>query len=136
MALTAFLKQNREEVKNVKFVASERFKDENGNPIKWEIRPLHAKEAEAIRTACRKYEKGGKVSVDNGKFNRMVAAKSTVFPNLNDAELQDSYNVMCAEDLIVEMLDMDSEFIGYVQKCSEVNGWKEDKDLVEEAKNS
>ena len=43
---------------------------------------------------------------------------------------------MCAEDLIVEMLDMDSEFIGYVQKCSEVNGWKEDKDLVEEAKNS
>lgn len=136
MALAAFLKQNRKEVETVKFVASDRFVDENGKPIEWEIKPLKSKEAENIRSQCRSYGKGGKVNFDNAKFNRMVAAKCTVYPNLNDAELQDSYGVMGAENLIVEMLDCDGDYMRYVNKCSEVNNWKDtDAELVEEAKN-
>ena len=137
MALAAFLKQNRKEVETVKFVASDRFVDENGNPIEWEIKPLKSKEAENIREQCKTYTKGGGVKVDSAKFNRKVAAKCTVYPNLNDAELQDSYGVMGAEDLIVEVLDNDGDYQRYTEKCMEVSGYNvSDAELVEEAKNS
>ncbi|MBA4688701.1 MAG: hypothetical protein H2184_16290 [Candidatus Galacturonibacter soehngenii] len=131
----AFLKQNKVQRKNIQFAASVNFKDENGAPILWEIRPLRTKEADYIRSECTTI-KNKKVDVDNAKFNRMIAAKCTVFPNLNDKELQDSYGVMGAEDLIVEMLDNDGEYQLYCQKILEISGYnKNDAQLVEEAKN-
>lgn len=136
MALAAFLKQNKVEVGNIKFAASQSFLDEKGNPIEWTLRPMTSKAAESIRKACQSYGRGGKVIVDSSKFNRMVAAYCTVEPNLNDAELQDSYGVMGAEDLIVEMLDNDGEYQAYVKKCMEISGYNQnDAELVEEAKN-
>ncbi|MFA9376227.1 MAG: hypothetical protein ACERKZ_05660 [Lachnotalea sp.] len=133
----AFLKQNKEIKENVNVAASESFKDEKGNLIEWEIRALKTKEADAIRTECTSInQKGKKIDVDNAKFNRLIAAKCTVFPNLNDKELQDSYGVMSADQLIVEMLDNDGEYQSYCQKILEISGYnKTDSQLVEEAKN-
>ncbi len=133
----AFLKQNKEVKENIKVAASESFKDENGNVVEWEIRALKTKEADAIRSEVTTInQKGKKVDVDNGKFNRLVASKCTVFPNLNDKELQDSYGVMSADQLIVEMLDNDGEYSAYCQKILEISGYnKTDSQLVEEAKN-
>ena len=136
MALVAFLKQNKREVENIKFPASTSFVDEDGKVLEWTLKPLKAKEAENIRKQCQSYGKGGKVVVDSARFNRLVAVKCTVEPNLNDAELQDSYGVMGAEDLIVEMLDNDGEYQAYVRKCMEISGYNQtDAELVEEAKN-
>lgn len=136
MALAAFLKQNKVEAENIKFAASKSFLDAEGNPIEWTLRPMTPRVAENIRKVCNSYGKGGKVNVDTAKFNRMVAAYCTVEPNLNDAELQDSYGVMGAEDLIVEMLDRDGEYQAYVKKCMEISGYTQnDAELVEEAKN-
>lgn len=135
MALVAFLKQNKKTTDTVKFVASKAFVDENGKPVEWEIKPLKSREADKIRSECNTYGKGGKVKSDTAKFNRAVAAACTVFPNLNDAELQDSYGVMGAEELITEMLDKDGEFQAYVKKCLEVSGYENNAGLVEEAKN-
>ena len=136
MALAAFLKQNKKETGNIKFVASQKFVDEKGNPIEWTLRAMTSKDSERIRKACQSYGKGGKVNVDTARFNRMVAANCTVEPNLKDAELQDSYGVMGEEDLIVEMLDNDGEYQAYVRKCMEISGYNQsDAELVEEAKN-
>lgn len=136
-ALTAFLKQNKKTVENIKYPASQNFVDEKGKPIEWTLRPMTSKAAESIRTSCQSFGKGGKVTVDNAKFNRKVAAYCTVEPNLNDAELQDSYGVMGAEDLIIEMLDNDGEYQAYIKKCLEISGYTQnDAELVEEAKNS
>ena len=135
MALVAFLKQNKKTTDTVKFAASKAFVDENGKPVEWEIKPLKSREADKIRSECSTYGKGGKVKSDTAKFNRAVAAACTVFPNLNDAELQDSYEVMGAEELITEMLDKDGEFQAYVKKCLEVSGYENNAELVEEAKN-
>lgn len=136
MALDAFLKENKRQNKNTKIAASTAFVDEKGNVIEWEIRPLKTREAEKIRAACNSYGKGGKVKVDQARFNQMVAATCTVYPNLNDKNLQDSYGVMGAEELICEMLDKDGEFQVYVKKCLEISGYDQtDAELVEEAKN-
>ena len=132
----AFLKQNKKQDETMKFAASMSFTDKNGRPLEWEIRPLKSKEAASIRKLTNKIGKGGWVDVDNETFNRMAAAKATVFPDLNDKELQDSYGVMCAEDLIVEMLDKDGEFQEYVKNVMAVSGYNiTDTELVKEAKN-
>ena len=57
-----------------------------------------------------------------------------MFPNLQDTELQDSYGVMSAEELITTMLTP-GEFEDYSTKVMQVNGFDSDTDLVEEAKN-
>lgn len=130
-----FLKEHKIEEGNVKYAASVSFRDEDGKPIEWELKPLKTREAENIRAQCNEV-KGGKVKTDTAKFNRMVAAACTVYPNLKSSELQDSYGVMGAENLITEMLDNDGEYQRYVQKCLEVSRYnKSDMDLVDEAKN-
>ena len=136
MALEAFLKQNKKEQKTILYPASESFVDENGRPMMWKLRPLGTLEAENIRKQCRQYGKGGIVKVDTDRFNREIAVKCTVEPNLNDKQLQDSYGVMGAEDLIAEMLDKDGEYQAYVKKCMEISRYKESEaDLVDEVKN-
>lgn len=132
----AFLKQNKKQDETMKLAASMSFVDKNGKPLEWEIRPLKSKEAASIRKLTNRIGKGGRVDVDNETFNRMAAAKATVFPDLNDKELQDSYGVMCAEDLIVEMLDKDGEFQEYVKNVMALSGYNiTDTELVKEAKN-
>ena len=136
--MNAFLKQNKKnEKENVFFAASTKFLDENGEPLKWEIKALSSKKAQQIRNECNNISKNGKsVTVDQAKWQRMMAAECTVYPNLRDAELQDSYGVFEPEDLIMELLDDDAEFQAYCAKCAEVCGYnKSDADLVDEAKN-
>lgn len=135
--LKAFLKQNRKKAVNVKYAASTAFVDENNNPIEWEIKALSTKEVDEIRELCSGIDENGKLKFDNPSFNRMLAAKCTVFPNLNDVELQDSYGVMGAEELVQEIFEKDGEYQKYVQKVLEVGGYtKPDKKLVDEVKNS
>lgn len=135
--LQAFFKKNKKEKELVNYVASKDFVDEKGNPIAWKIQPLKSKQADQIRNECTEIqEKGKRVMVDNAKFNRMMAAACTVYPDLNDKVLQDSYGVRGAEDLIQELLENDGEYQAYCKKVLEVSGYKvTDEELVEQAKN-
>ncbi len=134
--LSVFLKTNKKERANVKFPASESFVDEKGKPVEWEIRAVKPKEADRIRTICTNVSKGKTVSVDHAKFTLLMAAKATVFPNLDDKDLQDSYGVMGAEALLQELLDVDGEYQAYGKKVMEVSKYDQsDEELVEEAKN-
>ena len=50
--------------------------------------------------------------------------------------MQDSYGVMGAEKLIVEMIDNPGEFNAFMDKIQEFHGFKQTfQDKVEEAKN-
>jgi hypothetical protein len=64
-----------------------------------------------------------------------MTAASVAYPNLNDAELQNSYGVMGAEALLEAMLTA-GEYITLSGKVAEINGFNESvEELVEEAKN-
>ena len=64
-----------------------------------------------------------------------LAVACTVYPNLNDKGLQDSYHVMGAEDLLKTMLTP-GEYTDYVAKVQEVCGFDTTlQDEVDEAKN-
>ena len=138
--LTAFLAQNAKQVENVKLVVSDRFTDEDGKPLEWEVRCISSREDETLRRDCQ-YRmpvpgKRGRFTqaFDDVLYLSKIAAACTVFPNLNDADLQDSYGAKCAEELIVAMLTP-GEYTKYTEKLLEVCGFADQSELVEQAKN-
>ena len=138
--LSAFLAQNAVQIENTKMVVSKRF-IENGKPIEWEIRALNAGEDEDIRKgATRKMPVPGRrgqlqPETDINLYLARMAAACTVFPNLMDAELQDSYKVKTPEDLLRKMLTS-GEYAEYLQTVQSLNGYDvTTEELVEEAKN-
>lgn len=139
--LSAFLAQNAIKVKNVKYAASNRFVNDDGTPVEWEIRCVSSTEDEDLRRDCTKRVRvPGKKNqftneTDYNLYLGKLAAACTVFPNLNDAELQTNYGVMGADALLKTML-LPGEYANYLAKIQEVNGFDIDFDeVVEEAKN-
>lgn len=138
--LTAFLAQNAKQVENTKVAVSNRFTDENGAPIEWEVRCITSREDDTLRRDCqRRVPVPGKrgqftQDFDGVLYLAKLAAACTVYPNLNDSELQDSYGVKCAEDLISAMLTP-GEYTAYTTMLLDKCGFGDVNALVEQAKN-
>lgn len=141
MSLSAFLSENALPVENIKFPASTRFVDKDKKPIDWEIKTITGTEDEALRKSCAKrvpipgkrnqYQK----ETDYDMYLGKLAVACTVFPNLNDKALQDSYKVMGGEALLKAMLTP-GEYAAYIEKVQEVCGFSTPlQDEVDEAKN-
>ena len=139
--LELFFAENVQLEENVKYVASKRFKDAKGNPLEWEIKALSADENDAIKKQCitRKPVPGKRGQYnnefDNIKYISLLCVNSIVFPDLNNAALQDSWKVMNGSDLLKVMLNS-GEYDMLSQKVQEVNGYMDDiNEDIEEAKN-
>ena len=139
--LSGFLAQNAIPVENIKYVASKRFLDDNKQPLEWEIKCITSEEDELLRKSCTKRIQvpGGRKGqytqeTDYNVYLGKLAANCTVFPNLNDAELQDSYGVMGADALLKKML-APGEYADYLLKVQEVNGFQTLQENVDEVKN-
>lgn len=138
---SAFFAQNKLKPETVKLAVSKNFVDENGKPLEWELRVLSAKEdIEIRRAATRKVKSGVKGGATSSEFDvnvylsKMTAA-SVVYPDLNNADIQNSYGVMGAEALLEVMLTA-GEYITLSGKVAEINGFNESvEELAAEAKN-
>lgn len=137
-----FMKQNKIAKENTTFPATKSLVDEEGNALLWTIKHLTTAENENIRESCMMdVPITGKPNMYRPKLNtskyiaKMVAA-SIVEPNLNNKELQNSYDVMTPEDLLKEMVDDPGEYNDLVAFIQEFNGFNTTlEDKVEEAKN-
>ena len=125
----------------VEYVASKRFVDKDGKPVAWKIKPIDTELDELIRKECTKrvpiVGKRGQFTseTDTDKYMAKVACACTVYPDLNDAELQDFYKVKGAEALLKKLL-LSGEYAEYKTKVMEVNGFDMSMDeLVDDAKN-
>ena len=138
--LTAFLRNNVQQVENVLFTPSDRFRDEDGKPVQWEISCISADEYARIRSDCIKQVAiPGKKNqftqqLDTYAFQARVCARCTAFPPLNDASLQNDWGVKKPEELLGKML-IGGEFDDYVTEVFRVNGFRTEAELVDEAKN-
>lgn len=138
--LSYFLAGNAEKRENKRVVISTRFHDEKGNPILWEIRSISSAEDEAIRKTCIKNvpivgkRNQFRPDFDANTYIAKLVTASVVYPDLNDAELQNSYGVMGAEALVKAMLYND-EFDKLTDEVMSVTDAPNINDLVEEAKN-
>lgn len=137
--LKAFLCSDNIKLENEKFILSTRFRDEKGKAIEWEIRAITAKEDEEIRSMCTKMvntQKGIPLpELDTNKYMGKLAARCTVYPNLLNAELQDSYNVKGEDELLKAMLTP-GEYMAYLTSIQDINGFNGTlRGMVIQAKN-
>lgn len=138
--LSYFLAGNVEKRENKKIVVSDRFKDENGKVVPWVIRPVSAEEDDLIRKQCTKrVPVVGKKNqftqdFDANKYLAKLAAAAVVYPDLNNAELQNSYKALGAEQLVKTMLYKD-EFDKLSEELVNETNTEDMEDLVDEAKN-
>lgn len=137
---TAFMAGAVEKIENKKVVVSNRFKDEKGKPIPFEIKALSADENDELQRRCMvnvpvpgqrgQYTR----ELDQIKYTAMLLTESVVYPDLNEAELQDSYGVRGAESLLRKML-YTGEYNKLAQEVMALSNIEVLSDLVEEAKN-
>lgn len=137
-----FMKANKIAKPNGKYAPTASLLDENGKPIEWEFRPITSKENEALRESCTvEVQVTGKPNLFRPKLNtsqylaKMIVA-STVFPDLYDKELQDSYGVMTPEELVYAMVDGAGEYQDFTVWMQQFHGFTKDFDeKVDDAKN-
>ena len=140
--LKLFLKSNKIQKENTKYAATKSLQDADGNPLMWEVKPITTRESENIRESCMvEVPVKGKANMYRPKLNSSLylakmMVSSIVFPNLYDAELQDSYGVKTPEELLKEMIDDPGEYNDFAAFVQEFNGFNTSmEDKVEEAKN-
>ena len=107
MSLNGFFKSNAKSLPDVKVVVSERFTNEDGSPIEWVLHPISTKKVEEItkRNTKTTIKNGKKESIVNEEnLNAELLEAVVLYPSLNDAELQDSYGVSSANELLSVML--------------------------------
>nr|DAI08819.1 MAG TPA: tail assembly chaperone protein [Caudoviricetes sp.] len=107
MSLNGFFKSNAKSLPDVKVVVSERFTNEDGTPIEWVLHPISTKKVEEItkrntKTTIKNGKKESTVNEEN--LNAELLEAVVLYPSLNDAELQDSYGVSSANELLSVML--------------------------------
>ncbi|MBH7858732.1 phage portal protein [Clostridioides difficile] len=143
--LNAFLSQNAIKVENRKYVASERFIGEDGKAIEWELKAIDSDRDRQLRKDStirvpilnKKGIATGQYTseTDFNTYTLKLCVETIVFPDLHDAELQNSYGVMGAEELLTTMLTP-GEYTDLSSEVGEVNGFDRTfEDKVEEAKN-
>ena len=135
-----FMSGNAIKNDTVKYVASKRFV-KNKKPVEWELKAVDSDLDELIRKECTKRVpitgKRGQYTqeTDTDKYIGKLCVACTVYPNLKDAELQDSYGVKTGDELLKKML-LPGEYTEYKAKVMEINGYDLDmEELVDEAKN-
>lgn len=136
------MKANKIVKPNEKYAPTASLQDENGKPLEWEFKQISSKENEALRDACtiEVQIKGKpnmfrpKVKTDEYLAKMIVAA--TVYPDLYDKELQDSYGVMTPEDLLYALVDNAGEYQDLQSWMQNYQGFSKTlDDKVKEAKN-
>lgn len=138
----SFMKANKKVKENGKYAVTKSLCDEKGNPLLWEFRHITSKENEELREGCM-FEvpvtgKPGmyRLKLKTNEYIRKMTAASIVYPDLYDAELQDSYGVKTPEELLLAMVDEPGEYsdlTAYVQKFQGFDVSFDEK--VEDAKN-
>lgn len=137
-----FMKANKAKKENGKYAPTKSLTDDNGKPLEWEFKHISSKENEELRESCTiEVQIKGKPNLFRPKLNssqylsRMVVV-STVYPDLYDKELQDSYGVMTPEELVFAMIDDPGEYNSLGEWLQRFQGFtKSLEEKVDEAKN-
>lgn len=137
-----FMKENKVAKLNEKYAATASLLDENGEPLQWEFRKITSKENEDLRDSCTiDVQVKGKPNlytpkVKTSEYVAKLIAKSTVYPDLYDKELQDSYGALTPEELLYAMVDDAGEYQALANWIQKFQGFtKIINDKVEDAKN-
>lgn len=113
-------------------IVSNRFQDENGNPVPFKIRALTQEENDMIlKQATRKVKVNGQTmeQLDKVDFSRRMVLAATVEPDFRSKELCDAYGVM--DPLLVpgKML-LSGEYSKLMREITVLSGFEDIEDDI------
>ncbi len=137
-----FMKANKIAKENGKYAPTKSLADSEGKALEWEFKHISSKENEELRESCT-YEvqvKGKpnlfRPKLNSSKYLSMMITSSVVYPDLYNADLQDSYGVKTPEDLLFAMVDDPGEYNSLGEWIQQFQGFTKSLDeKVDEAKN-
>lgn len=134
-SLTEFLLANPVDTIEKEVVVSKRIVDENGQMLKFKVRPMLNEQYLEYQNQCTVPKKGGKIDFNTKRFNQLVILNHTVEPNFRSAELIQQSGVATPEQLLNKML-LAGEIQILSEQIREVSGFADSLDeLVDEVKN-
>lgn len=138
-----FLRENKKSSSEVEYAPTKDFTDKKGEPIKWKFRTIGAREFNKLREKCTKNvpvpgKRGQYVpQVNIDQLNNETIAACTVYPNLENAELQDSYGVKTPGDLLYALVSNPGEYNDLLMFINGLCGFDTTiEEKVDEVKNS
>lgn len=139
---SAFMKANKKVKENEEYAPTTSLIGSDGTPLRWTFKHISSKENEELREANTvEVQVTGKPNLFRPKLNTSkylmgMIVKSTVYPDLYDKELQDSYGVMTPDDLVYAMVDDAGEMQDFQLWMQKFQGFtKSLEEKVDEAKN-
>lgn len=137
-SLQEFLNANPIDNLIAEVVISERFKDKEGNVLKFKIKAMTNEEFEEIRKATTNVSfKNGKraYSFDTKHFNELVVINNTIDPNFKDAESIKKLGCVTPEQYLNKVL-LAGEISELSRQIQLLSGFEVDlAELVDEVKN-
>lgn len=135
-----FMQGNATKGASMDYVASKRFV-QDGKPVAWKLQAVDSDLDELIRKECTKkvpiQGKRGQYTqeTDTDKYIGKLCVACTVYPDLKNATLQDSYGVKTPDALLKKML-LPGEYTEFKTQIMALNGYDVSmEELVDEAKN-
>lgn len=141
MDLSFFMPESVEAVHEVTAPISQRFKNKEGKIIPFKFKPIttdRMDELEKLHTkpVIKKNRKVGE-RVDQARFMAHVAVESTIYPDFKDTKLRRAYRTEDPIEIAKRILKVPGEYTNWINQASEVNGFDDTVDDLEEiAKNS
>lgn len=133
--LQDFLNSNPIDGLTEEVAISERFKDKDGNLLKFTIRAMKSSTLEDLRKRTMTTKKGGKIEVDSQRFAEIVVIEHTVVPDFKDAASIQKLGCTTPADYLNRVL-LPGEVAALAEQVQRLSGFSRSmEDLVEEAKN-
>lgn len=110
-------------------IVSDRFVDEDGNPVAWTFRLLSAKEIDELKNAAIVKKNKSLLKVDTKKLIVDTISETIIYPNLKSEELQNAYGAMNISELLDKMLE-GREYERFTDKLMKAQGFMDDPDVI------
>lgn len=137
--LKDFLLENADVIdKEVEVAISPRFKDKDGNLLKFKIKPMNGEEFGKYQkqsTTLNVMGKKKETSFDSAKFNNLCIINHCVDPNFKEADFLKSLGVQTPEQAVSKVL-LAGEIVELGNQISRISGFDVDiNEEIEKAKN-
>lgn len=134
-ALQDFLNENTIENITEEVVISDRFKDKDGNILKFKIKAMTEDEYEEARRSATRIGKKGKVDFDEKKFNCSTIINNTLEPDFKDAQSIKKLGCITSEQYLSKVL-LAGEISTLAEEIYKLSGFGVDvNELIDEVKN-
>ena len=114
---------------------SNRFKDKNGDNLKFKIKPISFEELNRLKRKATFIDKNGQAIIDEGKLNTLCIIESTLEPSFKDIKSMEKLNINTPEQYLNKVL-LAGEIERLIKEILVISGFMESIDeLVCDIKN-